>query len=286
MLKFCLIIMMFAVNTLFSQPTEHARLKVMTLNIRYDNPDDGANAWSQRRSIVVQTINRQQPDVFGLQEAQFHQLTFLDSVLSDYHYYGIGRDDGGVKGEFSPIFYKKERFILRLAQTFWLSENPDVPGSIGPSAQFPRILTLIQLYDLKAQTLIWIANTHFSHVSDTARSLAARVLMDKLKQYVADQPVILMGDFNTEQNSPVYKIFVSDSEIKLKDTFFASIAGHTGGHQTYNGFGQNQNPTIIDHIFCNDHFDVLKHFFLPIKKGDVFISDHFPVVAELQLKDR
>ncbi|MCD6376919.1 MAG: endonuclease/exonuclease/phosphatase family protein [Caldisericaceae bacterium] len=286
MSKIWLMILVLAVNNLFSQQLKQIRLKVMTLNIRYDNPDDGANAWPQRRSIVVQTINQQQLDVFGLQEAQFHQLTFLDSVLSDYHYYGIGRDDGGVKGEFSPIFYKKERFILRLAQTFWLSENPEMPGSIGPGAQFPRILTLIQLYDLKTQSPIWVANTHFSHVSDTARSLAASVLMNKLRQYISEQPLILIGDFNAEQNSRVYKIFVSDSEIKLKDTFFASIDGHAGGHQTYNGFGQNQNPTIIDHIFCNDHFDVLKHYFLPIKKGDVFISDHFPVVAELRLKDK
>lgn len=107
MSKIWLMILVLAVNNLFSQQLKQIRLKVMTLNIRYDNPDDGANAWPQRRSIVVQTINRQQLDVFGLQEAQFHQLTFLDSVLSDYHYYGIGRDDGGVKGEFSPIFTKR-----------------------------------------------------------------------------------------------------------------------------------------------------------------------------------
>jgi hypothetical protein len=34
-------------------------------------------------------------------------------------------------GEFVPIFYRKDRLTLRSVEHFWLSETPDVPGSIS-----------------------------------------------------------------------------------------------------------------------------------------------------------
>ncbi len=35
-----------------SRKSGEYEMKVMTLNIRYDNPDDSANAWPARASIV------------------------------------------------------------------------------------------------------------------------------------------------------------------------------------------------------------------------------------------
>ena len=282
MYKSFFILILLVMGLAAQQPA--VNLKVMSLNIRYDNADDGINAWPERTELIVQTLAQEAPDVLGLQEALFRQLTFLDSALTNYRFYGIGRTDGVIKGEFSPIFYKKDRFLLAFARTFWLSAQPDVPGSIGPGAQFPRIFTLIRLFDLQSGKNIWIGNTHFSHVSDSARTLAARILLEKAKQYCASEPFVLMGDFNAEQGSQVYQTLIGDDSLQLIDSYFHARQGHSGGEQTYNAFGKNQSNTIIDHIFCNQSFQVLKHYFLPVKKDDVFISDHFPVVAVLKLK--
>ncbi len=46
-------------------------LKVMSYNIRYNNPDDGVNAWPNRKARVLGLIQKHQPDVMGLQEVLF-----------------------------------------------------------------------------------------------------------------------------------------------------------------------------------------------------------------------
>ena len=63
-------------------------LRVMSFNIRYDEPKDGENNWKFRRQACVDMINDQQPDVFGIQEGLIHQVNFLDSALADFAFVG------------------------------------------------------------------------------------------------------------------------------------------------------------------------------------------------------
>ena len=44
-------------------------LNIMTFNIRYDNPQDGVNAWPNRKEKVAALIRKYDADVIGLQEA-------------------------------------------------------------------------------------------------------------------------------------------------------------------------------------------------------------------------
>ena len=73
-------------------------LKVMTYNIRYDNPGDSVNAWPNRIEKVSSLIRKHNPDIIGVQEALHHQLQDLIRILPDYSYVGVGRDDGKEKG--------------------------------------------------------------------------------------------------------------------------------------------------------------------------------------------
>src|SRR5688572_11363060 len=94
-MRFSLILALLLVLTnAFSQSS----LKVMTYNIRYDNPGDGVNAWPNRIEKVTALIRKYNPDVIGVQEALHHQLQDLVRVLPDYSYLGAGRDDGKEKG--------------------------------------------------------------------------------------------------------------------------------------------------------------------------------------------
>ncbi len=53
--------------------------RVMTFNIRYDNPGDGENGWVHRKDKVASMIRLHQADIAGLQEALKHQITSLPS---------------------------------------------------------------------------------------------------------------------------------------------------------------------------------------------------------------
>ena len=87
-------------------------IKVISYNIRYNNPNDGKDIWENRRSSVVDFIKNENPDFLGLQEVTLSQLTYLNTNLTEYSYVGVGRDDGKTKGEYSPIYYKKTLFEL------------------------------------------------------------------------------------------------------------------------------------------------------------------------------
>ena len=103
-------------------------IKVISYNIRYNNPNDGKDIWENRRSSVVDFIKNKNPDFLGLQEVTLSQLTYLNTNLTEYSYVGVGREDGKTKGEYSPIYYKKSLFELLKTETFWLSKTP---GSIS-----------------------------------------------------------------------------------------------------------------------------------------------------------
>ena len=89
------------------QPTE---VTWGTFNIRYDNPGDSLNNWQYRKDNVAQFIKSQDIDIVGMQEVLHNQLEDLKSRLPEYAEVGVGREDGKTKGEYSPLFYKKDRF--------------------------------------------------------------------------------------------------------------------------------------------------------------------------------
>ena len=104
---FYVLMLVFLYNTCISQQD----IKVMTYNIRLDTPSDGENAWPNRKEFLTSQVLFLAPDILGVQEATPHQVTYLDSVLSNYATIGRGRD-GGNKGEHSNIYYNTERLTV------------------------------------------------------------------------------------------------------------------------------------------------------------------------------
>ena len=84
-------------------------IRVMTFNLRYDTPNDSANAWPNRKDWVASLIRFHEADAVGVQEALAHQLTDLDTRLPGFARVGVGRRDGKTAGEFSAILYRTAR---------------------------------------------------------------------------------------------------------------------------------------------------------------------------------
>lgn len=121
---------------------KNSKLRVGSFNIRYDSKlDFGVKSWKFRRDKVVGLLKFHNLDLVGLQEVLKNQLEYLSGCLDEYDYVGVGREDGIDKGEFVPIFYKKDKLILEKWGTFWLSDTPEVKGSIGWDAVCVRITT-------------------------------------------------------------------------------------------------------------------------------------------------
>src|SRR5262245_47361606 len=88
-----------------THPTQQSAppLRVMSFNLRYNNPADGPNAWPLRKAWVAQLIRFHDADAVGVQEALAGMLADLDTLLPEYSRIGVGRTDGAAKGEFSAI---------------------------------------------------------------------------------------------------------------------------------------------------------------------------------------
>ncbi|MFC1782859.1 endonuclease/exonuclease/phosphatase family protein [Planctomycetota bacterium] len=281
-----LIIIVFLFGGCWQQP-QNTPLKVMTFNIRYDNPADGLNAWGNRKEMVAEAIKSHDIDIVGMQEVLKHQEDFLIESLPEYDSYGVGRDDGVANGELNSIFFRKERYELLEKSTFWLSETPEVVGSRGWDASLSRIASWVKLHDRLTNRDLFFFNTHFSHVGPEARKNSAQLLIDKIAEIAGDHAVILTGDFNCNNQSEPYRLLTGSRQDmpRLYDTHFISETDHFGGLQSINGFRETRRESIIDFVFCNSNFRVLEHGILTIKKKRVFISDHYPVMAVVVLSN-
>jgi len=277
MKKLLILILLLNPAMLFSQ-----QMNIITYNIRYNNSGDGVNAWPNRIEMVSGLLRFHNPDIFGLQEALYEQINDVQKNLPEYEWFGVGRDDGDKAGEFSPVFFKKSKFILLKHGTFWLSETPDKPSK-GWDAALNRIVTWGKFQSKVTGKQFIVFNTHFDHRGVEARKESAALIRKKIEEMTYDNalPAILTGDFNlTPDQEPILLI-----KKYLSDARDISQEPPYGPAGTFNGFKWDAPlNNRIDYIFVNDKVKVLKYAILTDSKDQRYPSDHLPVFAKIQLK--
>ncbi len=267
-------IVLYSINVSYGQ-----RVELISYNIRYDNPDDGENRWDLRKSFLTNQLKFYEPDILGIQEGLFNQVSYLDSSLANYNWVGVGRDDGEKGGEFCAIFYNTQTFSLIKQSTFWLSETPDAI-SIGWDAALERICTAALFENIQTKQRVWIFNTHFDHQGEMARKNSAKLIMKKIDTLNQNKyPIILMGDLNLEPDSETIQ-YLSE---QLNDSKYASTVVTFGNEGTFNDFNFKE-PVIkrIDYIFTGKKgIEVLKYAVLSDSKNCRYPSDHLAVYVEI-----
>lgn len=257
---------------------------VATFNIRYANAGDGPDAWPHRKEDVARLLNDHRVDFAGLQEALLTQLRDLEQLAPGLTRFGVGRDDGREKGEFSPILYRRDRWRVVDGRTRWLSETPEQPGSKSWDAAITRIATRCEFERLDGGRRVVIYNTHFDHRGETARLQSAKLLRNWVAQETA--PCVVMGDFNcTPREAPYQELTARDGARPLVDSRTASSTPPIGPDGTWNGFKAVEAGQRIDFIFTTREWEVRKHQTDDRRTaGGRFPSDHLPVIAALALR--
>lgn len=254
-------------------------LRIASYNLRYANPGDGANAWSQRKDAVNALIRFHAFDVFGTQEGLSEQITDL-AQLDEYAHVGAGRDDGRSSGEYAAIFFRKSRFSALDQGHFWFSTTPDIPSKGWDARCCNRIAAWVQLRDLHSGTSFYVFSVHFDHEGVVARQESAKLLLRKVKDIAGDKPVVCVGDFNSTPDTEQ----MATMRSSLRDARGHSAAQPYGPQATFNGFQWNTAPTErIDYIFVSEAVQVLRYGTLSDSLDQRYPSDHFPVVADVLL---
>ncbi len=258
------------------------QMNVVSYNIRFNNPNDGINAWPNRTDMVISLLQFHEADIFGLQEALLGQITDIAGRMPEFKWFGKGRDDGKQGGEYSPIFYDTRKFDLLENGQFWLSETPDTPSKAWDAA-LPRVCAWGKFKAKENGREFYVFNTHFDHIGDTARARSAILIQDKITALSAGKklPVILTGDFNlTPETLPVVLM-----KKKMRDAYDITELPPHGPAGTFNTFRRDHPlDKRIDYIFVNDMVTVHKYGALTDQWDNRYPSDHLPILVKLGLK--
>lgn len=269
-----------AVKTQAGEAAPAPALTVMTYNLRYAGATP-PNAWSQRRPLVREVITNHAPDVIGTQEGLHAQLEELAADLPEYEWTGVGRD-GGNKGEFMAVFYRKARLESLSTNHFWLSDTPGVVGSKTWGPKFARMVTWLKFRDRRTSQEFVVFNTHFDHEVQIARERSAELIRQRVATLDAKLPVLVIGDFNAAAGANrAYEIMTNGGYFK--DAWEIAAQRQGVGIGTFNGFkAANPDGVRIDWILTRGDVAVARAETVTFTRDGQFPSDHFPVVAQVR----
>ncbi len=261
-------------------------LRVLTFNIRMDTSADGDNQWSNRKDLAANLIKFHDVDIVGAQEVLNHQLTDLLSRLPEYDYIGVGREDGKTKGEYAAVFYKKDRFELEDNGNFWLAEDKNAVGKKGWDAACERVATWGIFKDKLSGKKFFFLNTHLDHIGKVARHEGALLVLEEAAQLSKGLPVIVTGDFNAVPEDEPIKVLTNADDARHL-THSRDIADLKYGPEwTYHNYGQIpvEGRGWIDYVFVKGDIKVRSNGVLTDNEGNLYPSDHCPVMATLIIK--
>lgn len=275
---------------------EGTQLVAATFNIRFDPVDENSsvepNGWTNpdgpRRDLVIDAITAMDADVIGVQEALDPQVVDLASALSEYTFFGVGRDDGVAAGEYAGIFYRSSRFFQVDGGHFWLSETPEIPGTVFEGSAATRMATWVRLCDELANQEFVLLNTHWDHASQDSRELSAALIRERLATIASDVPVIVTGDLNAWPENAAIGILL-DAEPEQSPQLI-------DGYRQANPVMENDEGTVhyflgittglrIDFVLHDEGIHTVDS---QIVRSDVdgrYPSDHYPVTGTLRWTD-
>jgi endonuclease/exonuclease/phosphatase family metal-dependent hydrolase len=221
-------------------------------------------------------------DIAGLQEPWKDQIRDLKQLLPEYAWFGWSRDNGKSKGEFVPVFYKKDKIVVVEKGIFWLSKTPEKIGSKGWDVKYPRIVVWARFKEKLSGKEFYFFNTHLG--GDIARFESAKLLRSKIDEMTDGLPVIVTGDFNSIPNSPPYETMINGNfKVELVDAFHSAIEKNDEIYTNYLFDGNDKDLKRIDYIFVSPEIKVLYHEIINKRIGKYYPSDHLALKAELEL---
>lgn len=257
-----------------------AEITVMSYNLRFAG-SKGPEAWNLRRPLMKACLERHAPDLIGTQEGLAAQLADLRADFPAYAMLGQGRE-GGDKGEYMAVFYRRARFEALASGDYWFSDTPETVGSRSWGNQLPRMVTWVRLRDRSDGRELLFVNTHFDHLSQPSREKSAGLLRKKIADFRPELPVLVTGDFNAVAGAnPAYATLTSDGF--LLDLFRAAPRRRNADLNTFNGF----KPAVrkgehIDWVLGRGAWEATEAEVSEFAVEGRFPSDHFPVVVKVR----
>ena len=277
-------------NTAPTQPpVKDEPLKVISFNIQTHS---NGEVFYVRKEMMTEFVSEWQPDSIGMQEVTGTWRKALDGTCFGEQYSSVGNSKKST-GEMNAIFYRNDKLSLVDSGTFWLSDTPDVVGSMVEGSSEPRTCTWARLKKKKTGKEFIHLNTHLDINGSAVRLKQGQALMAFVRG-LGDVPLIVTGDFNQSRMKedgelyPMYQVMtesLADARLTAADTVspdeWASMVKYHREGQTYNPARQP-----IDYVFYTpDDFEPTVYRNVLYIRDELFtISDHLAQYVEFAVK--
>ncbi len=250
-------------------PKPEGALRVLTLNVAHGRALAFNQAFLKGPTIVANldavaaVLERQAPDVVGLQEADgsstwsggFDHVAYLARAAglpATHRGDHAGKDLGGARIDYGTALLGREGLRTPASHAFdtsWRDTKGFVIATV-PVAAFGGVE-------------VDVASVHLDFLSPGARRRQLEQLADALSQ--RRRPLVVLGDFNCGWDSC------------LRD--FATPLGLSSPRAGASTFPADSPSRRLDWILISEELAFAAHHVLPVT-----VSDHRPVVADLVLR--
>jgi endonuclease/exonuclease/phosphatase family metal-dependent hydrolase len=275
-------------------------LKIGTFNIRTTAVGNtGRLRWNRRRAIIESLIQRENPDILGLQEVanrthgiphDVDQMQWLAETFSELRTV-VGTTPHELPAD-NPILAREERFEPREWGYLSFDEEGKAIGvgvnteqlHLGPRGRIrpwqaarhlnESLASWVVLEDRDNDEQLAVYNLHLDARSPSLRRRQVGLIVQVISLLGhRELPIVVLGDFNSFRGSPPVRVL---TELGLVPVIEANRRG------TYHfGLGVTLWPRI-DHILVSRDLEILEGYIERHSHEGVYPSDHYPVFAELE----
>lgn len=262
-------------------------LRLATYNVHYILLDEEEGRWSvghweRRKRPLDAAFKAIDADIVAFQEMESFAGGDDDSINltrrwllennRDYAAAAIG--DWRAFPSTQPIFYRENRFEVTDQGWFFFSETPDVIYSRTFDGSYPAFASWARFRVRQDGTVFRVVNVHFDYASGENRRRSNALVAERIDPWIAaGETVFLAGDLNARLGSDLHETLIASG------LDFVPVQGATYHFDLgLNLFG------AIDHIgHTRDAGLIGAPVVVREKFGDIWPTDHYPLVADFRL---
>lgn len=228
----------------------------------------------------MDVLLKHSPDIIATQEGRINQLKDMEQGLKDFKLVDQHRSWIGER-MYPSFFIRSSAFEYLSSGDKWLSETPDIAGSVSFESTFPRLMTWTSLQIKNTTQKLMLVNTHLDHIKPETRVHQARVLTHEIKRsWKGECPLIIMGDFNEGPAGTVRAVLLDEFE-NLKDAWQLFNTEEETSHHAFKG--ESQNGSRIDWILVGGKLKIESCKMDKTSRNGLYPTDHFPIVSNISL---
>lgn len=263
-------------------------VRVGIYNVRYssENETDPQNNWTNRKGRLVQSINDNNFDFFGINESRDDIKEYLSTAIGrnyNFKFFSPYSQNGEGDNRAQGLIYKKT-FTLSDWHYFWLGANPDqmVENDIEGTSKYKRGGCCGILTHNDTGIKIFVMVTHGALNKDTRAQYAYLYAQMEKKYNPNGYPSFFVGDMNARPDDPATTEYLKHWKDTRLEVSESAITGPK--NCTFNGFDLTRNLYTdvrrIDYVYFRNAVPL--NYVCNDKKYDgYYASDHLPVYSDM-----